>query len=173
MTGEETRYALGFLFDEPAENVLLIRKRRPAWMLGLLNGVGGKLEPGEIAAAAMEREMRAEAGVHILAERWTRVVRLRFPAAMVDVFADRGRSFHEAATQTDEQLVRRSVLAIRCGGAEFVPNLAFLVPLARHALIEEIIEPFTLTVHGPAAGRRWARTAGAAMRDGGQGCANS
>jgi 8-oxo-dGTP diphosphatase len=172
MTGDETRYALGFLFDAAAEHVLLIRKRRPAWMSGLLNGIGGKLEPGEIAAAAMEREMREEAGVLIPAETWKRVVRLRFPDAWVDVFADRGPAFREAATQADEELVRRSVLSIRCGAAELVPNLAYLVPLARHALVEEIIAPFTLTVHGPAAGRGWARTGGAETRDGGPGCAN-
>jgi 8-oxo-dGTP diphosphatase len=172
-TGRETRYALGFLFDATADHVMLIRKRRPAWMRGLLNGIGGKLEPGEIAGAAMEREMRDEAGVLIPAEIWTQVVRLRFPEAMVDVFAFRGRAFHEAATQTDEELAPRSVLAIRSGASELVPNLAFLVPLARHALVEEIIEPFTLIVHGPAAGRRWPGTEGGAQPCGGQKCADS
>jgi 8-oxo-dGTP diphosphatase len=43
-------YACGFLFSLDRTRVLLIRKRRPAWQAGRLNGVGGKIEPGETPA---------------------------------------------------------------------------------------------------------------------------
>src|SRR5690349_13991679 len=49
LTQEQQAYALGFLFDGTGR-VVLIRKRRPAWQAGLLNGVGGKVEPGEAPA---------------------------------------------------------------------------------------------------------------------------
>jgi 8-oxo-dGTP diphosphatase len=150
-----TRYALGFCFDAAAEHVLLIRKNRPAWMTGLLNGIGGKVEPGETFAAAMEREMCEEAGVGIPASEWTCVVGLRFPRAWVEVFAWRGSAFQHALARTDEMLLRIDVASIRHVRRDIVPNLAFLVPLARHALVEEIIEPFSLTIHGPAPGQNW------------------
>jgi len=34
---------VGFLFDNFSENVLLIKKNRPAWQKDRLNGVGGKI----------------------------------------------------------------------------------------------------------------------------------
>ena len=53
-------YVLGFCFSKEW-GVLLIRKKRPQWMAGKLNGIGGKIEPGEIAIDAMRREFREEA----------------------------------------------------------------------------------------------------------------
>ena len=50
------RYVAGFMFDSSYENVLLIRKTKPKWQEGLLNGVGGKIEPGEKELDAMKRE---------------------------------------------------------------------------------------------------------------------
>ncbi len=38
----------GFLFDESRERVVLIKKQKPEWQSGRLNGVGGKIEPGEL-----------------------------------------------------------------------------------------------------------------------------
>ena len=38
-------YACGFLFSQDRTRVVLIRKRRPAWQAGKLNGVGGKKGP--------------------------------------------------------------------------------------------------------------------------------
>lgn len=70
-------YACGFLFSEDRSRVLLIRKRRPAWQAGKLNGVGGKIEPGETPLQAMRREFREEAGVDIA--DWQQVLRLSGP----------------------------------------------------------------------------------------------
>jgi len=55
------RYVVGFLFCNGW--VLLIRKIRPDWQRGKLNGPGGKVEPGETFAEAMVREWREEVGV--------------------------------------------------------------------------------------------------------------
>jgi len=57
------RYVLGFMFSPDLWQVLLIRKEKPSWQAGLLNGIGGKIEPGEMPLAAMVREFREETGL--------------------------------------------------------------------------------------------------------------
>ncbi len=57
------KYVLGFLFDINDDTVLLVRKNRPSWQNGLLNGIGGKIEPGETPLEAMVREFKEETGL--------------------------------------------------------------------------------------------------------------
>lgn len=59
------RYVVGFLFSNPDDalgerRVALIRKAKPEWQKGRLNGIGGKIEEGETAAMAMAREFAEE-----------------------------------------------------------------------------------------------------------------
>lgn len=61
-TNKVSRYVVGFMFDQSMEEVALIRKNKPEWQAGLLNGVGGKIEPNESALFAMRREFLEEAG---------------------------------------------------------------------------------------------------------------
>src|SRR5439155_26466068 len=67
-------YVCGFLFSPDRGRVVLIRKRRPAWQAGKLNGVGGKLEAGETPIDAMRREFREEAAVDV--HDWQHVLTL-------------------------------------------------------------------------------------------------
>lgn len=63
-------YVLGFAFS-PFGWVALIRKNRPDWQAGRLNGIGGKVEHSDDTYAdAMEREFREETGVVIPANEW-------------------------------------------------------------------------------------------------------
>ena len=62
-------YVLGFAFDTNCR-VALIRKDRPAWMAGRWNGIGGKLETGEIPHEAMSREFEEETGAYVSPEKW-------------------------------------------------------------------------------------------------------
>jgi len=57
------KYALGFLFSKDKEKVVLIKKTKPEWQAGFLNGVGGKVEQGETYVEAMIREFEEETGV--------------------------------------------------------------------------------------------------------------
>lgn len=50
----EKSYVVGFMLDQAREHVVLIEKNRPAWQAGKLNGVGGKVEPGEFPVNAMQ-----------------------------------------------------------------------------------------------------------------------
>jgi 8-oxo-dGTP diphosphatase len=65
-----TEYVVGFLFSADFERVVLIRKKRPKWQRGQLNGVGGKLEDGESVYKAIARECREECGLRVSAKRW-------------------------------------------------------------------------------------------------------
>lgn len=55
-------YVVGFcFFGTPTDpSVVLIRKKRPAWQEGKLNGIGGHIEPNENPYQAMNREWSEE-----------------------------------------------------------------------------------------------------------------
>ncbi len=54
-------YVVGFVIHADGP-MLLLKKARPAWQKGRLNGVGGHIEPGETPLTAMEREFAEEIG---------------------------------------------------------------------------------------------------------------
>ena len=57
------KFVVGFAFNFNASSILLIKKERPTWQKGLLNGVGGKIEAGENPMEAMNRECKEETGL--------------------------------------------------------------------------------------------------------------
>ena len=60
-------YVLGFVFSDCLDSkVLLIEKTKPAWQKGKLNGIGGKIEPGETPLEAMVRETNEETGLSVV-----------------------------------------------------------------------------------------------------------
>ncbi|MBI3299692.1 MAG: 8-oxo-dGTP diphosphatase [Elusimicrobia bacterium] len=68
---------LCFTLDAAGGRVLLIKKKR-GMGAGKWNGPGGKLEPGESAAAAAGRETREETGVTPVAPRYAGLLEFRF-----------------------------------------------------------------------------------------------
>lgn len=64
-------YVNGFCFTKDGTEVVLIHKKRPKWMAGMLNGVGGKIEEDESPFTAMTREFEEETGVITRASDWT------------------------------------------------------------------------------------------------------
>src|SRR4051794_29957490 len=63
-------YVLGMAFSRDSRSMVLIEKKNPEWMCGFLNGVGGKIEPGETPIKAMQREFREETGVNTSTHDW-------------------------------------------------------------------------------------------------------
>jgi 8-oxo-dGTP diphosphatase len=129
-TSNVQQYVCGFLFTHERDRVLLIRKRRPAWQADKLNGLGGKIEPGETALQAMRREFREEAGVDIA--EWLHVLTLR---GEDDGGSGRGWAGHffrafgdinAARTITDEQLETHLTAALP---RDTIPNLRWIIPL--------------------------------------------
>ena len=123
-------YVCGFLFSPDRGRVLLIRKRRPAWQAGKLNGIGGKIEPGETTADAMRREFREEADLDI--PDWQPILTLTGHDDAGTGVAWRGHFFRafgpvdQARTITDEQLEIHPVAALP---RDTIPNLHWMIPL--------------------------------------------
>ena len=133
------RYCVGFAFSLDRRGLLLIEKRKPLWQCGRLNGIGGKIEPGETAADAMVREFDEEAGVEI--ERWQPVALLASDSVEVHFFRIFTDGIFVARPMTVEPL--RLVDPERLP-PNVIPNLRQLVPLALYD--SDIILPMTLTL---------------------------
>lgn len=117
-------YVVGFLFNTDLD-VLLIRKNRPEWQAGKLNGIGGKIEDGEEPLEAMVREFEEEAGVRW--PNWHNVAVLNGTKSEVHVFYSYSNTaFWNAETQESEPLERWNVANSTPEGA--VPNLKWLIP---------------------------------------------
>ncbi len=137
MTSPQREWVVGFLFDNNAEHVVLIRKNRPEWQAGRLNGVGGRVEPPETPVEAMTREFLEETGVTVTWWGRGHYAKLAWAQGVVHFF----RAFapleviHSCETTTDEVVevhwVHRLLdPAQPCG--LITPNLRWLVPLGAH-----------------------------------------
>lgn len=123
------RYVLGFVFDALGREVALIEKRRPAWQAGRLNGVGGKIEPGETPLQAMERECREECGLTAFREPFRHFGRMRGPGFVVELFAARAADLRQARSCTDEA-VRVVPVSVAGWPGVALANVPALVALA-------------------------------------------
>lgn len=128
------QYVLGFAFDPPYKNVVLIRKNRPAFQAGKLNGVGGKLEVDEAPVDAMVREFYEETGLrtkqsswHMFAKFWSDQERgFEDPTFEVRCFYRRG-SVLKVVSTTDERVGIYDVDALE---PPVMANLRWLIPMA-------------------------------------------
>lgn len=127
------RYVLGLVFNEDLSKVLLLRKNKPANQKGLLNGIGGKIEPGEMPAYAMTRECAEEVGLIIQTYRWVSLPPLEYPDAEVICFTVKvtNEEFMEARPMEDEAL-KHQILPVSL--MDLVPGLADKLDEARLAL---------------------------------------
>lgn len=94
-------YVVGLVFDASNTNVLLVRKNRPNWQVGKLNGIGGKVEEGETPYEAVVRECEEECG--LLLYNWLLVDRFTDNDSYeVFFFTIQAENIHKAYTKTDE-----------------------------------------------------------------------
>lgn len=146
------RYVVGFLLGPGT--VVLVRKERPAWQRGLLNGVGGKVERGESDHDAMVREFEEETGVRVpswdplCTITWKDDLRVDAAPSSVAFFRSiwaggvgTGRPLHPPVkSMTDEAIVELRRKDI--DHSQVVPNLTWLIPLAAYSA--DNYEPFTV-----------------------------
>lgn len=143
MTDDRKHYCVGFLFDDPGHEVVLMRrapksdKPEQDWQVGRLNGLGGSIEPGESPTDAMRREFKEEAGLDI--GWWEEFAVLDGKRWKVHCF--RARSIFASAVQSPEGLALH-VLDVNSALREWnvVPNLHFLLPLALNPEITKVTE---------------------------------
>jgi 8-oxo-dGTP diphosphatase len=128
-------YVLGFLFSEDRKNVVLLRKNKPNYQKGKMNGLGGKVEKVDgTFETAMTREFQEEAGVVVTDwKRFATVYNDDFYIAVFKSFGD----ISNVRTMEDEivSVVRLSNLHLF---GEIMPNLKALLEVAlnddiRHA----------------------------------------
>lgn len=125
-----SQYVCGFLFDGP--HVALIWKQKPDWQRGKLNGIGGKIEPGENRYDAMRREFREETGADIQSWKWfVTCSGGTSPSLWTVHFFTATDSGVSLQSLTEEVPVY--VEAARLGDLPIIPNLHWLVPMARYS----------------------------------------
>lgn len=118
-------YVVGFMFSDSADRVLLIRKNRPKWQAGLLNGIGGHIEAGENPLQAMVREFREETGFEH--GDWRQYLVFEFAGGRVYVFEARSdAAVANARTMTDEELIVSSSIVPQ----DALQNLHWMIPMA-------------------------------------------
>jgi len=122
------RMVVGYVFDEGFYHVVLIKKSRPDWCRGLLNGVGGHIEEGETPVEAMRREFKEEAGVDIA--DWKEICKMEGENWSVDVFGAQHRSIYNIKTQTDEE-IKIQELFYMCYVGNTVPNAKWLIEMCQ------------------------------------------
>jgi 8-oxo-dGTP diphosphatase len=130
----KTKYVVGLMFDVDCTEVLLIRKNKPKWQAGLLNGIGGKIEASDLSAInAMQREFKEEAGEDV----WSWIPFCTMSGTnndgsefQVDFFHARGEYIDQLKSQESEKLEVHDVKWI-CGGQEkTIGNLPWIIAMA-------------------------------------------
>jgi len=128
-----TDYVIGFVFDDK-DRVVLIRKNRPDYLAGKLNGVGGKIEPTDrMPVDAMVREFDEETGVLLEKEMWKCFGTISFGEREEDlIYLYVARAEISPKTVTDEEVFVFDHRIV--SEKETTKNLPFLVEMALCAL---------------------------------------
>lgn len=121
-----TEYVAGFMFEENA--VALIRKNRPSWQKGLLNGIGGHVEYNELPESAMARELYEETGYNTQIDDWAKFCVLTGPDYKVHFYFTFGEVY-KLETKTDEKI--EVINCLDLGFNNCIPNLEWLIPMAK------------------------------------------
>ena len=95
-------YVIGFVFSKSLDRVVMIKKNRPDFLAGKLNGVGGRVDANELPKQAMRRECMEETGLDII--RWTKFHTLKIESngEIVHCFFAVSNRIDSAETRTDE-----------------------------------------------------------------------
>lgn len=143
---EHKEFVTGFLFNLLLDQIVLIRKTKPLWQSGRLNGVGGKIEDRESPGEAMKREFEEETGAALLG--WTEyaVVKNKANDHVIHYFFKASQKNLTALvkTTTEEEVVVRGLRSL-LGDAITMetlvhPNLSWLIAAA-YTCAGRVVEP--------------------------------
>lgn len=125
-------YVVGFQFNSARHLVALIHKKRPAAQEGLWNGIGGKVEEGELPAVAMVREFGEETkGSDQSGVVWTEFARLfTYTGNTVSIFSSFTDEVEKVAGATDEEVALFPVYFLSEMKEHLVWNVLWLLELA-------------------------------------------
>jgi ADP-ribose pyrophosphatase YjhB (NUDIX family) len=95
-------YVLGFAFTRDHEGVLLIQKAKPKEQVGLLNGIGGKVEASDATSYdAMVREFREETGLTLT--EWLKFATLHTPNVTMECFRTSSELLYQARMELNTE----------------------------------------------------------------------
>lgn len=136
-------YVVGFCIFLPTNEVVLIKKEKPAWQKGLLNGVGGKVEIGEVPSEAMVREFMEETGVKTQEKDWQLLSCLEDEFGTCNFYFMKSREVLPVRSIEKEQVV---VVPASNLPDNVVYNLRWMIPLANDPFIKwDVMSFFKLT----------------------------
>lgn len=121
-------YVAGFMFDLEMKRIALIRKCKPGWQKGLLNGIGGKIEEGESPIGSMEREFQEETG-YCTKGSWTEYALLHGPDFSVHFFTTKG-DIDLLKSMEEEPIIAVDLSLIGVMPQTMVENLPWLIAAA-------------------------------------------
>lgn len=113
------------------DRIALVRKNKPTWQAGRLNGIGGGIEPGEHPLAAMRREWREETGTHF--SGWIPFAAMCFSEAQIYFYKANVVELPIFPTFNDigEKIeIWDYSIVVRAGKDNMIQNLKWLMPLA-------------------------------------------
>jgi len=130
------KYVCGFCIGPDLKDVILIKKTRPDWQKGLLNGVGGKIEPNETPYEAMVRKFKEETGANLT--EWYEFANLIDHGNEIICFFAVASPI--VTTMTDEEVNYHSLFTT--DAEKVVPSILWLIPLA----LDRIKNPHSFVV---------------------------
>lgn len=123
-------YVVGYIFDMN-NKVALIQKERPDWQKGRLNGIGGKIEPGEKPIEAMIREFKEETGVSY--EHWDNMITLEDKEGTYRLHVFHSYTFNlydlNLKTTTDEEVAIYSINKLN--DSHILPSALWMIHMCR------------------------------------------
>lgn len=126
------KYSLGFAFTIDGKSVALIRKNRPEWQAGKLNGIGGKLElTDDDIEYCMIRKFKKETGFSTGPDEWDHFAYMYFPKTNSSINCY--RIFNDELVQglkstTDEEVIICKISELH--SQQLLENVEFLIHLA-------------------------------------------
>jgi len=122
-------YCCGFAFPaHTTEEVLLIKKVRPAWQAGKLNGIGGHNLDKELPLSAMRREFYEETGLSF--NEWRKFCTVTDGHTFeVHFFTTWNAAVKHAKSMTEEKVGLYKWADPQVQNL-MIPNLKWLIPMA-------------------------------------------
>lgn len=118
-------YVLGLVFNKDTSRILLIKKKRPTWMEGFWNGIGGKIEDNETPKSAMDREMLEEIGQYY---KNTHVMTFTCPGGTVYVFKAICNTEDIIYKQIEDEILKTTPINDML--TPYMTNLKWIIPLS-------------------------------------------
>ncbi len=141
---KQTKYTLCFIFEADMSKVALIRKIKPKWQEGLLNGIGGHIEKGEKPRECCIREVEEECGIRLEDKKLKNVCWMEGKDWKVSVYAYTMETPLEQAivpNMTAEEVIVVDPCALP---KDVLMNIYWLAGLSQEMLLSDTIEPMVV-----------------------------